>query len=452
MGNEQTGENVKTTLAAVAGATPSQQAREIRDRWWWIKHSVWTDPMLARLEKNERGTKWFRLWDKVMDERTLETGFLSVHRNDGAPGVDGQNAEQFQAGLKENLQKLSRELREGTYRPAPSRREWIPKAGTNEKRPLGIPVVRDRTVQAALKAVIEPIWEREFAEHSYGFRPGRGCQQAVGRVEKLLKEGCTVVVDADLKGYFDSIPHQQLMAKLRERIADGKVLGLIQQFLEAGVMDEMTGWQPTESGTPQGGVISPLLANVYLNELDHDVARRGWEMVRYADDFVILCRDEAEARNVMEHLKEWVEAAGLTLHPTKTRVVNYGKGEGFDFLGWHFERSYKWPREKSVEKLRTTIREKTPRTSGQSLPVIIASLNRTLRGWYGYFQGSVKTALIRQDQFVRRRLRALLRKRAKRPGSGRTRKDHQTWTNEWFITQGLFSLGTQPLRTTPVSP
>lgn len=452
MGNEQTGESVKTPLATVAGATPSQQAGEIRNRWWWIKHDVWTDPMLARLEKNEPGTKWFRLWDKVMDVHTLETGFLSVYRNGGAPGVDGQSTEEFQAGQKENLPKLSQELRDGTYLPAPSRREWIPKAGTNEKRPLGIPVVRDRTVQAALKAVIEPIWEREFAEHSYGFRPGRGCQQAVGRVEELLKGGHTVVVDADLKGYFDSIPHERLMAKVRERIADGKVLGLIQQFLKAGVMEEMKGWQPTESGTPQGGVISPLLANVYLNDLDHDVARRGWEMVRYADDFVILCREEAEARSVMEHLKAWVEVAGLTLHPTKTRVVNYGTGEGFDFLGWHFERGHKWPRDKSLDQLRTTIREKTPRTSGQSLPVIIASLNRTLRGWYGYFQSSVKNVLARQDQFVRRRLRALLRKRAKRPGSGRTWKDHQEWTNEWFTAQGLFSLGTRPLRTSPVSP
>ncbi len=452
MGNEQTGENVGTSPAGVAGATPSQQAGEIRDRWWWIKHAVWTDPMLARLEKNEPGTKWFRLWDKVMDARTLETGFLSVLRNDGAPGVDGQSAGQFEAGQKENLLKLSRELRDGTYRPAPCRREWIPKAGTNEKRPLGIPVVRDRTVQAALKAVIEPIWEREFAERSYGFRPGRGCQQAVGKVEELLKAGHTVVVDADLKGYFDSIPHERLMAKLRERIVDGKVLGLIGQFLEAGVMDGMKGWQPTESGTPQGGVISPLLANVYLNDLDHDVARRGWEMVRYADDFVILCRDEAEAQSVMEHLKAWTEAVGLTLHPTKTRVVNHGKGEGFDFLGWHFERGYKWPREKSVDKLRTTLREKTPRCSGQSLPVIIASLNRSLKGWYGYFESSVRNVLERQDQFVRRRLRALLRQRAKRPGSGRTTQDHQEWTNDWFTTQGLFSLGKRPLRTSPVSP
>jgi RNA-directed DNA polymerase len=408
--------------------------------------------MLTRLEANEPGTKWFRLWDKVMDPRTLETGFLSVLRNDGAPGVDGQTATQFEAKQKEHIQKLSMELRDGTYRPAPSRRQWIPKPGTNEKRPLGIPVVRDRTVQAALKAVVEPIWERDFADHSYGFRPGRGCEQAVERVEELLKRGHTVVVDADLKGYFDSIPHDLLMTKVRERIADGKVLGLIQKFLEAGVLEEMHGWEPTESGTPQGGVISPLLANVYLNDLDHDVARRGWEMVRYADDFVLLCRDEAEALRVMDHLKEWTEKAGLTLHPTKTRVVDYGKGEGFDFLGWHFERNLKWPREKSLEKLRTTLREKTSRTSGQSLSRIITSLNQTLRGWYGYFRGSVKNVLVRQDQFVRRRLRALLRKRAKRPGSGRSQKDHREWSIQWMTEQGLFCLGTGPLPTSPVSP
>lgn len=440
MGHEQTGERCEAKPATVTGATSSQQAGEIRDRWWWIKHEVWTDPMLARLEKNEPGSQWFRLWDKVFDPRTLEAGFWGVWRKDGAPGVDGQSVSEFEDGLMEQIQKLSQELRSGTYRPAPSRRQWIPKPGTNEKRPLGIPVVRDRTVQGALKAVMEPIFEREFAEQSYGFRPGRGCREAVARVDELLREGHTIVVDADLKGYFDSIPHDRLMAKLKERIVDGKVLGLVRQFLEAGVLDEMEGWQPTESGTPQGGVISPLLANVYLNDLDHEAVRRGWQMVRYADDFVILCRDEAQAQNVMSFLREWVEAAGLTLHPTKTQVVNYGKGEGFDFLGWHFERGHKWPRDKSLDKLRTVIREKTPRTSGESLPTIIASLNRSLKGWHGYFKASVKNVLERQDQFIRRRLRALLRKRDKRPGSGKTLKDHLSWTNEWMSKQGLFSL------------
>ncbi len=436
----QMSENQKVKPASVAGATPPQQAGELYDRWSWVKHSVWTDPMLARLDKNEPGTKWFRLWDKVMDPHTLEVGFWGVWRNDGAPGVDGQTVEGFQEGLSEQIQQLREELRHGTYRAAPLRRTWLPKPGSNEKRPLGIPVVRDRTVQGALKAVIEPIFEREFAEHSYGFRPGRGCREAVGRVEELLRSGHTVVVDADLKSYFDTIPHERLMEKVEERIVDGKVLGLLRQFLKAGVLEELVGWQPTETGTPQGGVISPLLANLYLNELDHEVARRGWHMVRYADDFVILCLSEEQALEVMIFLREWVETAGLTLHPTKTRVVNHGQGEGFDFLGWHFKRGYKWPREKSQDKLRTTIREKTPRTSGHSLPQIIVSLNRSLRGWYGYFKDSVKTVLHKQDQFVRRRLRAMLRKRQKRPGSGKTTKDHQTWTNAWFSQQGLFSL------------
>lgn len=440
MGNEQTGEERKANSAPVAGATPSPQAEEIRNRWWWIKHQVWTGPMLARLDKNEPGTKWFRLWDKVFDPRTLEIGFWGVWRKGGAPGVDGQTVETFEEGLAERIQKLSLELRTGAYQPAPSRRQWIPKPGSQEKRPLGIPGVRDRTVQGALKAVIEPIFEREFAEHSYGFRPGRGCREAVERVEELLKGGNTVIVDADLKSYFDTIPHERLMEKLKEKIADGKVLGLIRQFLKAGVMEEAKDWQPTESGTPQGGVISPLLANVYLNDLDHEMARRGWQMVRYADDFVVQCRNEAESAEVMNFLRTWVEAAGLTLHPTKTRTVNYGAGEGFDFLGWHFKRGMKWPRKKSVETLRATIREKTPRNSGESLDRTIASLNRTLKGWHGYFRQSVRNVLTREDQFIRRRLRAMLRKRAKRPGSGKTSQDHRTWPNAWFSQQGLFSL------------
>lgn len=440
MGNEQTRESRRANSAPVTGATSSPQAEDIRDRWWWVEHCVWTNPMLARLEENEPGIKWFRLWDKVFSPRTLEGGFWAVWRNGGAPGVDGETVRQFEEELKEQLQKLSQELRSGQYQPAPARRKWIPKLGTTEKRPLGIPTVRDRVVQAALKAVIEPIYEREFAPHSYGFRPGRGCREAVARVEELLKEGYTVVVDADLKSYFDTIPHEQLLAKLRERIADGKVLELIQRFLQAGVLEELRDWKPTVSGTPQGGVISPLLSNVYLNELDHAVAARGGQMVRYADDFVVLCRDGSEAEAMVSFLREWTSAAGLTLHPTKTRVVDWGQGQSFEFLGWHFERGHKWPREKSQEKLREVIRQKTRRTSGQSLESIVEDLNRTLRGWFGYFGASVKSRLREQDQFVRRRLRAILCKRQKRPGSGRAQLAHRQWPNAWFAQQGLFSL------------
>ena len=426
--------------ASVTAARPPTQAEEIRARWGWVEHSVWTDPMLARLDKSEPGTMWFALWDKVFGPRSLEAGFWAVWRNDGAPGVDGVRVEQFEAQLKEKIQGLSQELRDGTYKAAPARRQWIPKPGTTERRPLGIPIVRDRTVQAALKNVLEPIFERGFAQQSYGFRPGRGCREAVRRVEELLGKGHTVVVDVDLKSYFDTIPHEPLLEKLRRRIADGKVLELIRRFLKAGVLKELKEWEPTESGTPQGGVISPLLSNVYLDDLDHAVADRGWEMVRYADDFVVLCRDEAEAASVMAYLREWTVAAGLTLHPTKTRVVNAGRGEGFEFLGWHFQSGRKWPRKKSVQKLQETVREKTPRTSGMSLSATIERLNRSLRGWHGYFKESVSYALRWQDQFVRRRLRAMLRKRNKRPGSGRTWKDHQEWPIRWFAKHGLFSL------------
>jgi RNA-directed DNA polymerase len=245
--------------------------------------------MLTALETGVKGSKWFRLWDKVGRERNLQRGFWAVWRNDGSPGVDGQTVTQFEQHETEELTRLAAELRAGTYRPQPARRVYIPKLGSSEKRPLGIPAVRDRTVQATVRFVIEPIFEREFAEHSYGFRPGRGCKDALRRVTGLLADGYTWVVDADLKRYFDTIPHERLMARLRERVADGPVLRLIESCLHAGVMETMRDWQPSESGTPQGAVLSPLLSNIYLNPLDHAMAAAGTEMIRYADDFVILC-------------------------------------------------------------------------------------------------------------------------------------------------------------------
>lgn len=434
------GRTTETKSASVTVATSTKQAEETPDDWSWVEPTVWTGPMLARLKQSEPGTKWFSLWDKVMAPRNLEAGFWAVWRNDGAPGVDGVTVAQFEAQWPEHIRQLSEELRSGKYQAAPARRKWLPKPGTTEKRPLGIPVVRDRTVQSSLKHVLEPIFEQEFAEQSYGFRPGRGCREAVARVEELLRHGQTVVVDVDLKSYFDTIPHDRLLEKIKRRIADGKVLELIQQYLKAGVLEELHDWTPSENGTPQGAVISPLLSNVYLNELDHAMAAQGWQMIRYADDFVVLCPDQAQAEAVLNYLRQWTSAAGLTLHPTKTRVVDYGNGEGFDFLGWHFKRGRKWPRTKSQDKLRETMREKTRRTSGDSLAMIIMSLNYSLRGWHGYFGASVKSALREQDQFIRRRLRAMLRKRAKRPGSGRTRKDHHLWPVAWFAKQGLFSL------------
>jgi len=370
--------------------------------------------MLSRLEQSEPTTVWFRLWDKVLAEANLQAAFWAVWRNGGAPGVDGQTVEQFDAQAEPELARLREELRSRRYRRQAARRVWIPKPGTTEKRPLGIPAVRDRTVEAATRNVLEPIFERDFAEHSYGFRPGRGCREAVGRVEELLEQGRTWCVDADFKSYFDTIPHERLIELVGQRVVDGSVLALLEQFLKAGVLEELKGWQPTERGTPQGSVISPLLANLYLNPLDHEMERRGWEMVRYADDFVVLCRTREEAETVLAFLREWTGAAGLSLHPTKTRIVNAGN-EGFDFLGWHFCGDKKWPRKKSLQKLQDKLRPLTRRSNGRSLPEIIRTANPILRGWSGSFRESTPPRLRVPDGWLRRRLRAVPRPPPKPP-------------------------------------
>jgi RNA-directed DNA polymerase len=395
--------------------------------------------MLTRLAQSEPTTKWFSLWDKLCARSNLLHGYYAVWRNAGAPGVDGQTVEQFEAQHVAEVNRLREELRQGQYQPHPARRVWIPKPGSLELRPLGIPAVRDRTVQAALRHVLEPIFERDFAPGSHGFRPGRGCQGAVARVEELLSAGYVWCVDADLKSYFDTIPHERLMALVEQRVVDGNILRLLRQYLKAGVLEELKGWQPTEQGTPQGAVISPLLANLYLNPLDHAVVRQGWEMVRYADDFVVLCRSEVEAQTVLAYLRQWTTEAGLTLHPTKTRIVNAHR-EGFDFLGWTFRKGQKWPRKKSLQKLQAKLRPLTQRKQGSSLQAIIAEINPTLRGWRAYFGSSHPTGLSGPDGWLRRRLRALLRKRQKRPGYGLSKADSQQWPNRWFAKQGLYSL------------
>src|SRR5205809_6880056 len=273
--------------AAVTGNSSSPQAADIRDRWWWVEHSVWTERMLTRLEASEPATKWFRRWDKVLSERNLQAAFWAVWRNDGAPGVDGQTVKQFDEHAETELARLREELHTKRYRRQAARRVWIPKPGTTEKRPLRIPAVRDRSVEGAVRNVLEPIFERDFAEHSYGFRPGRGCREAVGRGEGLLEQGRTWCVDADFKSYFDTIPHERLIELVGQRVVDGSVLALLEQFLKAGVLEELKGWQPTERGTPQGSVISPLLANLYLTPLDHEMERRAWGMVSNSAEMVV---------------------------------------------------------------------------------------------------------------------------------------------------------------------
>jgi RNA-directed DNA polymerase len=423
--------------AAVA-ETP-KQAGEVRMRWAWTEPLVWTERMLTALEEGVKGGKWFSLMDKIYAQRTLWAGFQQVAANGGAAGVDHQTVEDFERDLMKNLKRLSDQLRAGRYRPQAVRRVWIPKPGSTEKRPLGVPTVRDRVVQAAMRLVLEPIFERDFAEQSYGFRPNRGCKDALRRVDALLKQGHTWIVDADLKSYFDTIPHQALKQRVGENVSDGQVLSLLEVFLNQQVMDGMKSWTP-EGGTPQGAVLSPLLSNLYLSPLDHQMEQAGVEMVRYADDFVLLCRSRKEAEQALERVREWTATAGLTLHPGKTRIVDT-RQDSFDFLGYRFDRGRRFPRDKSRKKFRDTIRAKTQRTNGHSFKVIIEDLNRMLKGWFEYFKHSGKTAFPDEDRWIRGRLRSLLRKRSGGKGRGRG-DDHHCWPNRFFAEQGLFSLST----------
>lgn len=389
------------------------------------------------------GGKWHTLYDKVYTWTNLSVASLSVLENQGAAGVDHQTVEKFQEHHLEELNGLIEDLRTGKYQPHAVKRVWIPKPGSPEGRPLGIPTVRDRVVQTALLNVLEPIFDITFAEHSYGFRKGRGCHHALERIEMLLKEGYTYVVDADLKAYFDTIPKDRLLDRVGERVSDRAILGLVRKFLEQGVMDGLSEFTP-EKGTPQGAVISPLLANLYLNPLDHLMADAGFEMIRYADDFVIMCRSCEDADRALEKVKQWVEANGLTLHPTKTKVVD-SQTEGFDFLGYTFRGRLRLPRKKSMDKLKDSIRAKTKRTNGSSLYCIAASLSNTLRGWFGYFKHCHWNVFTDMDSWIRMRLRSILRKRKGGRGRGRG-SDHQRWPNAYFAEYGLYSLKAAHIR------
>jgi len=395
--------------------------------------------MLEALETGVKGGVWFSLMDKVYRPSTLYAAWLTVKANKGSAGSDHQSIETFERDLTRNLGVLEEELHSGAYRPRPIRRVYIDKLGSKDKRPLGIPAVRDRVVQAALRLVVEPILEREFVSHSYGFRPGLGCKDALREVDLLLKAGYTWVVDADLKGYFDSIPHAGLMAEIRRFIADGRVLELLEAFLKQDILEDMVLWTP-ERGTPQGAVISPLLANLYLHPVDIAMAAAGFRMVRYADDFVLLCRSEEEAQAALAQVRQLTAERGLTLHPEKTRLVDAQvPGLGFDFLGYHFERGTRWPRKKSLRKLKDTIRRKTGRSHGCSMSAMVVDVNRTCRGWFEYFKHSHRWTFRPLDGWIRRRLRSILRRQHKLKGiSGGY--DNIRWPNQFFRDLGLFSL------------
>jgi RNA-directed DNA polymerase len=404
-----------------------------------VEATVWSERMLAALQNGVKGGKWFSLIDKVYRPATLLAAWRKVAANAGAAGVDRQSVEQFAARAESYLAELGEALKTGSYKPLAVRRVEISK-GAGKLRPLGIPAVKDRIVQTALKLVVEPIFEREFLEMSYGFRPGRGCKEALREVDRLLKEGYTHVVDADLSSYFDTIPHGRMIERVGERVSDGRLLQLIEAFLQQDVVKGLERWTPV-GGTPQGAVISPLLANIYLHPLDCHMRERGYRMVRYADDFVVLCRSAEEAQAALTEVKAWVKENGLSLNPDKTHMGDCREpGQGFEFLGYHFEAGRRWVREKSIKAMRDRIRAKTSRTRGDSLRCIIADLNPLLKGWFGYFKHAHPMTFSGMDGFVRRRLRAILRKQEKRPGLGRCLADHLRWTKAFFADTGLFTM------------
>jgi RNA-directed DNA polymerase len=399
--------------------------------------------MLKALETGVRGGKWHSLYDKVYSLSNLKAAWQRVEANRGGGGVDKMSIADFAKDADVRLEKLSEALRTKTYKPLPVWRTYIPKPGTSEKRPLGIPTIIDRIVQTAVRNVIEPIFEQEFEPCSYGFRPNRGCQNALAEIERLLAAGYVHVVDVDVRKYFDTIPHQSLMNEVAKRIADGRTLDLIEAYLHQGVLEGMSLWMP-EAGTPQGAVISPLLANVYLHPVDQAMRQAGFTLVRYADDMVVLCRTREEAETALVKLGELLEGRGLQLHPDKTRIAHLMERPGFQFLGYVFYGKYRDPRPSSQDKLRESVRAKTRLTTGDSFEDIVRKLNASLRGWYNYFKFCSATSRVwnKMDAWIRFRLRAILDKRRK--GGRRRRRGrghaHLRWTIDYFTERGLFSL------------
>jgi len=388
------------------------------------------------LENKVRGGKWHTLYDKVTNQQNLYFSAMKVVGKKGAAGVDRQTVEDFSEQCWPELDRLEQELKDETYRPLPVRRVEIPKPGSNEKRALGIPTVRERVVQTALLHVLEPIFDHTFHPRSFGFRRGRGCHDALRCVEELLVEGYVYVVDADLKGYFDTIPKDRLLELVKQSVSDSAVIRLIMKYLEQEIMSELARWTP-ESGVPQGAVLSPLLSNVYLNPLDHLMAAKGFQMVRYADDFVILCRSQFEAEAALEEVRAWVAAVGLILHPEKTHIVD-SREKSFDFLGYSFRGRFRFPRAKSHRKVVDRIRELTPRKSGESLEALIDRLNRSMRGWFNFFRHCFWNVFDAYDGMIRRRLRRIQLKRHRRNPEHLTCQ--QRWPNAYFSERGLYSL------------
>ena len=344
--------------------------------------------------------------------RVMRQAFLAVKRNRGAAGVDRVSIRMFEANLEDNLAALMRELKDGSFRPLPLRRVYIPKGpDTTKLRPLGIPVVRDRVAQEVIRRLLAPIFEPRFHDHSYGFIPGRNCHQAVKRVLECHRQGYRTVLDADIQGFFDNLSHSVIMAAVAAEVSDGNILSLLERFLTAGVLEDGV-FKPTTIGTPQGGVVSPLLANIVLDRLDWQLQAAGHRFVRYADDFVVLCQTTPQAQEALERVRHVLERElGLHLSPEKTKITTYGKG--YDFLGFHLSARSRRMRDKSVQKFKSKLRELTPRHQNLDGKVI-EKLNRVIRGTANYFATAFSTcrwAFQKLDSWLRMRLRCMKLKR-----------------------------------------
>lgn len=339
----------------------------------------------------------------------LLEAFKGVKRNRGAAGIDRVSIKMFEANLDENLTALERQLKDGSFSPLPLRRKFILKE-LEKFRPLGIPAVRDRVAQEVLRRLLHPIFERLFHDASFGFRPRRNCHQALDKVLELHNAGYRVVLDADIKAFFDNLPHPVIMEAVAAQVADGNILGLVQKFLRAGVMEDGV-FKPTTVGTPQGGVISPLLANIVLNHLDWQLHEHGWLFVRFADDFVVLCQSIAQAEEALALVGQTLGPLGLSLSTEKTRITTYDKG--YTFLGFKMSSRSRTMRPKSERKFRTKIKALTVRSSNLDAAVIV-KLNQVIRGTAGYFTTrwfTGRRSLRCLDQWIRRRLRCMKFKR-----------------------------------------
>lgn len=335
----------------------------------------------------------------------LQTAFKAVKRNRGAAGIDKVSIQTFEANLAENLLALERDLKDGSFQPFPLRRKFIPKE-PGKFRPLGIPAVRDRVAQEVVRRLLHPIFEPLFHDTSFGFRPGRNCHQALERVLELHGQGFQFVLDADIKGFFDNLSHAVIMEAVAAQVADGNILRLVEKFLRAGVVEEGV-FKPTTVGTPQGGVVSPLLANIVLNHLDGRLEQVGYRFVRYADDFVVLCQTRAQAEEALTLVTQTLTELGLSLSPDKTRITTYRKG--YSFLGFVLSRRSRRMRDKSERKFRDKIRELTCRSRNLDTEVIV-KLNQVIRGTAHYFATRWFTGRFRLrdlDAWIRRRLRCM---------------------------------------------